>query len=486
MNATVSAPVDEIIPELGECEKLIAVAVYVAIAILGMSGNSLVLIAVACSLRIRTITNIFVVALAITDLLTAILQIHHAIFLLLASKSRHDLCLIIGPVNFNLIGYSMATLALIAVNRMQVVTNIKPSSCFKPTAKKAIASILASFSLLTLCSSLEIAFGHIKFQRISGICDYVGPTAVDFSISLGLYIVFILTVIVFCYTKTYRHVRQHFRKVAHDGLSTENENTPSKEPPQEKAFEGQRFVIDQETQDTTCHPANDDVQRFSPVTASSKTHYHDRRNISSSSQKMLVTPGNSSQIPEVYNHSQPNSPKKLTPPSMAEPFPRTCMDEISSGHQGCHIAGNENDHDGGNQNVFSIDVASTVMAVASRSNRIDRHDRISAEFPNRNKIARIRQNNRIKAESKITLNMILIVITFFACMTPSMIILFISGKQDFGWISFLTLISNCCWNPIIYAWKHPDFKHTFGCIIRGKFSRIKDPVPWLRRRLRAN
>ncbi|XP_041461818.1 probable G-protein coupled receptor No9 [Lytechinus variegatus] len=485
MNATVSAPVDDIILELGECEKLIAVAVYVVIAVLGISGNSLVLIAVACSLRLRTITNIFVVALAITDLLTAILQIHHVIFLLLASKSRHDLCLIIGPVNFNLIGYSMATLALLAVNRMQVVTN-KPSSRFKQTAKKAIASILVSFFLLTLCSSLGIAFGQIKFQRIGGICDYVGPIAVDISISLGVYIVFILTVIVFCYTKTYRHVRQHFRKVAHDGLSTEHENTPSKEPLKEKAFGGQRFVMDLETRDITCHPENDDVQRFSQVTVSSKTHDHDRRNISSSSQKMLATPGNSSQIPEVYNHSRPNSPKKLASPSMAEPLPRTCMDQIPSGQQGSDIAGNENDHEVGNQNVFSIDVVSTVMAVASRSNRIDRHERISAEFTNRNKIARIRQNNRIKAEYKITLNMILIVFTFFACMTPSMIVLFLSGDQDFGWISFLMLISNCCWNPIIYAWKHPDFKHTFGCILRGKFCRIKEPVPWLRRRLRAN
>ncbi|XP_041461841.1 histamine H1 receptor-like [Lytechinus variegatus] len=484
MNVTVSAPVNEIIPELGEWENLIAVAVYVAIAILGISGNSLVLIAVACSLRLRTITNIFVVALAITDLLTAILQIHHAVFLLLASKSRHDLCLIIGPVNFNLIGYSTATLALIAVNRMQVVTS-KPSSRFKPTAKKAIASILASFSLLTLCFSLEIAFGHIKFQRIRGICDYVGQTVVDISIRLGVYIVLILTVIVFCYTKTYRHVRQHFRKVAHDELSTEHENITSKEPPKEIAFGGQRFVMDLETQDITCHQANDDVHRFSPVTVS-KTHDHNSRNISSSSQKLMTTPRNLSQIPEVYNHSRSNSPKKLTSPSMAESFPRTCMDQIPSGQQGSDIAGNENGHDGGNQNVFSIDGASTVMADASRSNHIDRHVRISAEFPNRNKIARIRQNNRIKAESKITLNMILVVFTFFACMTPSMIILFISGSQDFGWISFLTLISNCCWNPIIYAWKHPDFKHTFGCIIRGKFSRIKDPVPWLRRRLGAN
>ena len=92
--------------------------------------------------------------------------------------------------------------------------------------------------------------------------------------------------------------------------------------------------------------------------------------------------------------------------------------------------------------------------------------------------------DRWNKESQITINMFLVVLTFVACVLPASCLLFVPGMQnEVGVVAFLLLLSNSCWNPVIYAWKHPDFKHTFKCIARGKLSEIKDPAQWLRFRL---
>ncbi|XP_001198271.1 gastrin/cholecystokinin type B receptor-like [Strongylocentrotus purpuratus] len=378
--------------ELGEYEKLSAAIAYIVIAALGISGNSLVIVAVALSRKLQTITSIFVVALAITDLLTAILQIVQAIVLLSTSTSTllQDVCRVTAAVNFNLLGYSVITLALIALYRMQVVTK-KPASHFKVTQCKSRGRDVCSTdkgTIMAACNPIsEIRRVESEQAQRTGQPEIL-PTIIGKLSDVPL--------------------ANRFTTLSSDEASSTS-NTDRKTP----------------TKQTAQASFDVSISRSAPtpiIPLVPTTVYLDE-----------------SEQPGMIMDDDKLSGSRL---SSATTAPSTCPH---------------------NQHIF-------------------------LKKPTGGKIKRNvhHRENPMNAESRITLNMLLLVVTFFACMTPSIILLFVPGDQAHSWISFLILFSNCCWNPMIYAWKHPDFKHTFGCIVRGKFCRIRDPVPWLRRRIIQN
>ena len=524
--------------ELGEYEKLSAAIAYVVIAALGISGNSLVIIAVALSRKLQTITNIFVVALAIADLLTAILQIVQAIVLLSTSTSRllQDVCRVTAAVNFTLLGCSVITLALIAIYRMQVVTK-KPASHFKPTRKKAVASIVILFSLTFLGCLSTIFIDNITFGivRAYGTCYYEGGKYTD--ISMGVYLFFILCLIIVCYAKTYHHVRQHFRQVTHvhggrplRTIHKEQAGRPSLVGLQVTHVDSSNIHGSSGHSDSLdiVISSSNDAQTISKATTNSalnQTECNSRgvevcstdmgtrraacnpiseiRRVESKQaqrtkqQEILPTIiGRLSDVP-LAKRSTTSSSDEASSPSITDrntPTKQTAQASLDISISRSALTPNiplvpttfyldESEQSGmimDNDRVSGSGLSSTTVAPSTRPH----NQHIFLKRPNRSKIERkVHQENPMNAESRITLNMLLLVVTFFACITPSIILLFVPGDQAHSWISFLILFSNCCWNPMIYAWKHPDFKHTFGCIIRGKFSRIRDPVPWLRRRI---
>ncbi|XP_054750444.1 G-protein coupled receptor moody-like [Lytechinus pictus] len=85
-----------------------------------------------------------------------------------------------------------------------------------------------------------------------------------------------------------------------------------------------------------------------------------------------------------------------------------------------------------------------------------------------------------ETENRITINMIIIVVCFFSCMLPTLVIVLLPGTQSSGLFTVFFLYSASCCNPIIYAWKHPVFRKVFNCIFKRKWTEIEEPSPWLR------
>ncbi|XP_030855926.1 G-protein coupled receptor moody-like [Strongylocentrotus purpuratus] len=85
-----------------------------------------------------------------------------------------------------------------------------------------------------------------------------------------------------------------------------------------------------------------------------------------------------------------------------------------------------------------------------------------------------------ETENRITMNMIIIVVCFFLCILPTLVIVLLPGTQNAGLFTVVFLYSASCCNPIIYAWKHPVFRKVFKCIFKRRWAEIEEPSPWLR------
>ncbi len=73
----------------------------------------------------------------------------------------------------------------------------------------------------------------------------------------------------------------------------------------------------------------------------------------------------------------------------------------------------------------------------------------------------------------VTCNMLLVVLAFVACLTPYGASLMASESDEFIVYGGMILLSNSCINPIIYSFKHPDFKMVMRCVITCRFYDIE-------------
>ncbi|XP_041461817.1 uncharacterized protein LOC121413121 [Lytechinus variegatus] len=529
-------------PEISGYQRMIAAGVFIIIATVAILGNSLVILAITLSRRLQTTTNIYVLALSITDFLIAIIQVIQAVMLLSKSRSKFLLTVCSGAavMNFFLLGSSIGALVLIAWNRMQIVTS-KPSSPSKPTAKKAVASIIIVYSFIGLSLLGTGLIDGIKFGNFRGMCNYLGGNITDYT--SGIYIFCMLVIIIVCYGRIYHYVRSHRRPVAQMNLRRFPNYLGSMH---ETGVNKHSSVMASTSLNVTMTGASQCTAIAETVSGSETVRIACRQGTSVGILELSKTPCEQSCLPRSADDSSVTDQVLNLSPTKEISLDKQCIPKknalASSGvgelstisgkaktdanalvvhiNQGCtmlssYVSVAERKIDIMNLNLQEDDLKQGANAVAScmrgspDSCKSDdktfgrSHRSTAALFLNRSKNLQTRASkcqdchdipsvvhrehpNRINTESRITFNMLLLVVSFFTCMAPTIIQLLIPGQQDSNWIIFLILFSNCCWNPLLYAWKHPDFMHTFGCIIRGRFSRIRDPVPWLRRRITSN
>ena len=354
-------------------QRIGASALLIVIAIVGMAGNSLVVLSVALSQKLQTTSNIFVVTLAATDFFTAFNQIIHFGVLLGPAGSRglQRACALVGALNVLLVGYSIGIMMLIAVYRLHVVTNNQPNGS-RHLNKKVTASIVATFGLPSLIGGFTSWIEGTKFGLgWNGMCSYTNGNYLD--MLLGLIMLVYLIIMFFCYLKICLHLRSHLHRIAH--------------------------IRESEAPARVCS---------------------ERANLPSVSSIALEPTG--SHLP----------PDRCRIPIQLRP------------------------------------VQSEIRSVGTTEAEMIKNNRCCVKW---------------KDEKNVTVNMFLVVVAFVVCITPSMCLLFVPGTQKESWLAFCVMLSNCCWNPVIYASKHPHFRRTFRCIVQGKFSEIEEPVSWLRLRL---
>ena len=202
-------------------QRIIAAVMLCVVSVVGIVGNTLVILAVILSRKLRTPTNLFVVNLATADLMTCLSLPFQVIAVL--SRSGWPLagwfCAVLGVVVLVCLGASMITLALIAFSRWYLLT--KPRLSFQRLYTIRNYCLMIGFSwlypfLLTIIPhsvGLGVLGYSLKYKRCTQ--DHYRPTSEYYSLVAGIGVIIPLSIaIAVIYTRIYLFVSRHNKNVS--------------------------------------------------------------------------------------------------------------------------------------------------------------------------------------------------------------------------------------------------------------------------------
>ena len=205
---------------------IVEVAFCALVGILALFGNVLVSLAVIRRPKLRTSTSMFILALAIADILTALICVPITCAILVSDEwiRTSNFCHVQGFAIQTLALMSIGTLALTAVNRFFRV--VKPSFYKRYfTKKKSLLvisivwlSIVGFYAALLVSNSTHL--GYEPSYAVCAIAHSVVQTSVEF-----VFIIIAFIVIVVCYTLVFMNIRRHQLSVVSSLLSGKSKNS---------------------------------------------------------------------------------------------------------------------------------------------------------------------------------------------------------------------------------------------------------------------
>ena len=140
--------------------------------VLSLSGNVLVCISVYRNTRLRTTTNLYIVALAVSDLLSAIFVMPLASGVLISGRwpFGETLCQMHAFVTQFVVYVSPVTMGLTAINRYVTI-------CKSDQQYKRLSSPWKS--RISLASAWMVIACYILFTRLTGLQEFHFPLAMQ-------------------------------------------------------------------------------------------------------------------------------------------------------------------------------------------------------------------------------------------------------------------------------------------------------------------
>ena len=201
-------------------EQILTTVITGLIGVVGLFGNTMIILAVAFSRKLQTTTNALVTSLAFTDLLSSIVMLFHMIGSLGKNSypfpNAYWICQGTAFLVYATIGTSLYTMASIALNRLVIITKPhlykKLFRSWKLALFIAIPWFIPSTGLLisTLAGIGELGYdpGDLACAAIDTPCN---------RITLSLLITLIgfpipLVIIIISYGWIYIYLNRHFEK----------------------------------------------------------------------------------------------------------------------------------------------------------------------------------------------------------------------------------------------------------------------------------
>ena len=185
---------------------------YVLIVLFLFVGNCLTLLFMMLNRRMRTIPNMFVASLAVSDLLIGVFIVAPLSIPTLVTSHwpfNNTTCQFQGYVVGMLAAASIHTLVLMAVNRYYRI--VKPTKYRRYfTKKKTLIIILVSW-FYSICAPLIYVFSgtRIVFLPSKFFCFFLIEKGAFVAYGVPLYIGIPACVIVYCYFRIFTTVRNH-------------------------------------------------------------------------------------------------------------------------------------------------------------------------------------------------------------------------------------------------------------------------------------
>ena len=189
--------------------------------VVSLLGNTTICLAVYRNKQLRTITNLYIIALAICDLTSAVIVMPSSSVVLVKGEW------IFGDVFCNLQGFfvvmniyaSPCLMMLTAINRYVRIcrTGIYNKLFSK---RKSMLWIFAVYATVTAYIVTQVLVGNQKIQFVSGyaVCSttHLGETAklIHYSIIVPAFVVGPIILTTICYYKVFRCIRRHSKDFA--------------------------------------------------------------------------------------------------------------------------------------------------------------------------------------------------------------------------------------------------------------------------------
>ncbi|XP_033632125.1 beta-1 adrenergic receptor-like [Asterias rubens] len=215
-------------------QRIVVACLFALISALGTVGNSLVIVAVILSRKLRTATNVFVVNLSLADLFTSLILPWNVVALLSPDGWPIDgaFCAVAAVVLFTCVSCSVYTLAAIAINRFVIIT--RPMHKYKTyySKWKLVVMVIGTWGISFFIATIPLIFGlgELGYDVKYGTCTHKTSHHLSdyYSMAQSLLIYPIpMTTIVVCYIAVFRHVRNHAKNITEqsDSSSTQSQFT---------------------------------------------------------------------------------------------------------------------------------------------------------------------------------------------------------------------------------------------------------------------
>ena len=195
-------------------------SVCIALNVISILGNTLVCLAIYKNRKLRSTTNLFIVALAASDLLCATVEMPSASAMLITGKWDFGdaLCQLQGFVDVFATYVTPATMGLTAFNRyMRIVKTDHYNKMFSPRRSKIwLSAVWLSLALYLLIGRVT---NWNRFEFIPGyaVCSVVFTTTerkgAHYIFTFGLFSLLPFFVACFSYYKVFTKLRRHKRQV---------------------------------------------------------------------------------------------------------------------------------------------------------------------------------------------------------------------------------------------------------------------------------
>ena len=189
----------------------------VTLNVLSLTGNILVCIAVYKNTRLRTTTNLYIIALAVSDLMSAVFVMPFALGVLITGEWVYGqvICNFQAYMAMFMVYVSPVTMGLTAFNRYMRICKSEQQykRIFSPWKSRAL---LACVWILVACySAVPKLAGLQDYAFIPGyaLCGVVHVSEsgkiIHYTIVLSLFFLTPLTTTIFSYIKVAKMIRQH-------------------------------------------------------------------------------------------------------------------------------------------------------------------------------------------------------------------------------------------------------------------------------------
>ena len=202
-----------------QLEVIVHAVLLTLMTVLSLTGNALVCLAFYRNRRLRTVTNFYVLSLAVADLTVAMFKFP---FVIVASVLRrwpfsYGFCQFIGVLSINWAMISLCTLALTSMNRYYCVVKPQRYTVFC-TKKKTIASILFVWIFLFVFNVTFDSATHTVYRWHPDSLFCMAKfrdkdTEMVAYITFGCLSLLSLLVLLLGYGRVYSVVRQHNRAI---------------------------------------------------------------------------------------------------------------------------------------------------------------------------------------------------------------------------------------------------------------------------------